>query len=172
MNIWYKYKDNTIFRFALSFAFGTGLNLLVTYSPIISSTIKNFITSLNFSTLMTYLTTKHLNLLGISASAIDNKIFIGEHAIFFDYACLGIHHIVRFAGFIITYFGQFYKKLLYILVGTFVLVAANVSRVTLIGIAVSYDYSLFDFVHKYGTIIVVYGTMFLLWIVWSKKNNR
>jgi len=172
MKIWTKYKDNTIFRFALSFAIGTGLNLLVTYSPIISNTIYNFTTNLNLSTLMAYLTTKHLNLLGISAFTTGNKITIGENSIYFNYACLGICNIVRFAGFILTYFGQFYKKLLYILVGIFVMVIANVSRVTLIGIAISYDYSLFEPFHDYGTIFIVYGTMFLLWVVWSKKNNR
>jgi exosortase/archaeosortase family protein len=172
VKIWTKYKDNTIFRFVLSFAIGTGLNLLVTYSPIISSAIKNFITSLNLSTLMTYLTTKHLNLLGVSAFMTGNMITIGENSIYFTYACLGISNIVRFAGFILTYFGQFYKKLLYILVGIFVLLVANVSRVTFISIVISYDFGLFDFVHKYGTIFFVYGTIFLLWVVWSKINNR
>ncbi|HQA75973.1 MAG TPA: archaeosortase/exosortase family protein [Salinivirgaceae bacterium] len=172
VNIWLKYKDNTVFRFALSFAFGLGLNILSSDFPIISDKVESFITSLNFSTLLTYLTTKHLNLLGIPALIVDNKIVIGEHSTYFDYGCLAIRDIVMFAGFILTYFGRFYKKILYILVGTMVLIVANVSRVTLIGIAMSYDYSLFGFVHDYGTILIVTGVTFLLWAIWSKKNNR
>ncbi|MDY0282738.1 MAG: archaeosortase/exosortase family protein, partial [Salinivirgaceae bacterium] len=105
----------------------------------------------------------------IPAVLIDNQIIIGTRSFYFAYGCLGIRHLTLFAFFILFYFGRLKHKIIYILVGFVVLTFANVSRATIIGISIYFNPSWFDFVHEYGSMIVLYGTIFLLWIIWVKR---
>jgi exosortase/archaeosortase family protein len=106
---------------------------------------------------------------GIPAELLGDQIVVGERSFYFAYGCLGVRHLSLFTGFILFYFGKFWHKLVYVLVGFFILTVANISRATLIGIAVWIDPSWFDWVHEYGTMVILYSTIFLLWVVWSKK---
>ncbi len=172
MSIWIKHKQNIYFRYVLSFVSGVVLSTILNDIHTISVPLESFVSSLNFNKLLTNLTVNHIKMFGIPATISDNQIVIGDHGFYFAYGCLGIRHISLFAGFVLTYFGKFYQKLVYIFIGTLVLTAANVSRATLIGVTIWFDYDLFNIVHKYGTILILYGTIFILWIIWSKTNNR
>lgn len=166
-----KYKHNIFLRYTISLAVGVALSVLLNDIPIIANYIKTIIGKLNYNMILTRLTLLNINLTGINAHLTGSQIIVGDHSFYFDYGCLGIRHIALFIGFIATYFGKPLQKLIYILVGIVVLTVANISRATLIGIAINFNYSLFDFVHEYGTIIILYGSIFILWTVWDKKVN-
>jgi exosortase/archaeosortase family protein len=137
--------------------------------PFFSLPLESLIMNTEYNTLLSELTVLHLNIFGIPAEMSGEQIVVGERSFYFAYGCLGIRHLSLFAGFILAYFGKFSHKLLYILVGFFILTLANISRATVIGIAVWLNPRWFDMVHEYGTMIILYTTIFLLWVVWSKK---
>mgnify|MGYP000678136563 CR=1 FL=1 len=171
MNIWRKFLTDYRWRYVLSFALGLFFSILTSDIPFIADRLKGLVIATHYNDLLTQLTLWHLNVFCIPAILIDNQIVVGLSKFYFDYGCLGIRHLTLFAFFILFYFGSLKHKLAYILLGFLILTFANVSRATLIGIAIYINPLWFDFVHEYGSMIFLYGTIFLLWIVWAKRVN-
>ena len=168
VDIFKRNKQNIYFRYILSFFCGLILSIVLNDIPFIADRIEYVIMSLHLDELLTFLTAGLLRLLGYPTEVTNGQIYIGTSSFYFAYGCLGIRHIALFAGFILTYFGSIRNKLIYIVFGCFILIIANVLRAVLIGIALYYDPTWFDFVHYYGSMIILYSTIFILWVVWSK----
>ncbi len=169
MYIWSKNKNNVRFRYGLSFLAGVVISVILNDIPFFAIPLESIISGTAYNTFLSVLTVKHINMFGVPAELLGDQIVVGERSFYFAYGCLGIRHLSLFAGFILFYFGRFWHKLVYVLLGFFILTLANISRATLIGIAVWFDPSWFQWVHEYGTMFILYSTIFLLWIVWSKK---
>jgi exosortase family protein XrtF len=86
-----------------------------------------------------------------------------------EHGCNGLILMVLFAAFIIAFPGPWKKKLWYIPLGILAIYIINAIRV--IGLAVNHIYakSSFDFNHKYTFTILIYGAIFLFWMVWVNR---
>jgi exosortase family protein XrtF len=86
-----------------------------------------------------------------------------------EHGCNGLILMVLFAAFIIAFPGPWKKKLWFIPLGIFSIYLINALRV--IGLAVNHmDFkSSFDFNHKYTFTILIYGAIFLFWMVWVNR---
>lgn len=164
-----KIYSSTIGRYFLAMGFGLFISVLLNDIPPFSEKLELWMSSLPYNQWLTKMTFCHLKLFGAPVNLNGSSITVGERSFYFAQGCLGLRHISLFCGFMIIYFGRWYKKLIYCLVGFLVLTIANVSRATVIGLAIWINPTWFDNVHEYGTMMLFYVTIFLLWVIWSKK---
>ena len=83
--------------------------------------------------------------------------------------CNGISLFGLFAGFIIAYPGNWKKKLIYIPIGIILIEFMNVLRVISLAILDTYSRSWTEFNHTYTFTIIIYGFIFLLWMIWVNR---
>jgi len=83
--------------------------------------------------------------------------------------CGGLELIVLFVGFIIAYGGNKKVLLWFIPLGIATILLLNILRISALAImALEYPQYL-DFNHKYTFVIIVYGAIFWLWLVWINR---
>lgn len=86
-----------------------------------------------------------------------------------EHGCNGLILMVLFAAFVIAFPGPVKAKLWYIPAGIAAIYLINSLRV--IGLAVNRIISekSFDFNHKYTFTILIYGAIFLFWMIWVNR---
>jgi len=89
-------------------------------------------------------------------------LFIGDN-------CNAITLMALFSGFIIAFPGKIKNKIWFIPSGCLVLFFANVMRICALAIIEVYSYTWMQFNHTYTFTIIIYGLIFLLWMLWVKK---
>lgn len=110
--------------------------------------------------------------LGFSAKNDGNIILIENKPILrVENECNGLELLALFAGFIICFPGHPKIKLLYILIGSVILLMVNVGREILLGLNYYYFRSTFDINHKYTYTIIVYLIVFGIWKHWLKNYS-
>ncbi|UTW66623.1 exosortase family protein XrtF [bacterium SCSIO 12643] len=82
--------------------------------------------------------------------------------------CNAISVMILFVAFVIAFKGKFQRYLWFIPLGITILYLANLIRIYFIGMIVLYlpDYT--TWAHDYIFPGIIYGTTFLLWVVWVK----
>lgn len=82
--------------------------------------------------------------------------------------CNAVSIIILFGSFIISFFGNLKVTLLYILAGSVIIYAMNIIRIALLTIGV-FEYPEYaDFLHSIIFPLVIYGTVFILWLIWVR----
>lgn len=82
--------------------------------------------------------------------------------------CNAISIIILFSAFILAFFGRWKLTLLYIFVGSVIIYAMNILRIAMLSIGI---YELPQYAHFFHGILfplVIYGTVFLLWLIWVR----
>ena len=86
--------------------------------------------------------------------------------------CNAISIIILFASFVLSFFGKLKLTLLYLLAGAVIVYAMNIA-ILAIGIYEYPEYT--DFLHSIIFPLIIYGTVFILWLIWvriySRKHN-
>lgn len=86
--------------------------------------------------------------------------------------CNAVSVFILFVSFIIAYRGNLKHTLLFILLGGIIVYVMNVIRVTILVIGL-YQYPAYgDFMHQILFPVIIYGTVFLLWILWVNKYAK
>jgi exosortase family protein XrtF len=83
--------------------------------------------------------------------------------------CNGIVLFSLFAGFVIAYQGKIKYKLIYIPLGIISIQLLNVLRVVILAILDTHSRAWTEFNHTYTFTIIIYGYIFLLWMLWVNK---
>ncbi|GAA4366725.1 hypothetical protein GCM10023185_38090 [Hymenobacter saemangeumensis] len=117
-----------------------------------------------------------LNILGFTAHVdyslpkhILNLVVInGKPAVVVGPPCNGLVLYALFAGFVVAFPGPFRRKLWYIPLGIAVIWVLNVLRVVALALNHEYSRDSMDFNHHYTFTFVVYGFIFMLWMLWAK----
>lgn len=108
---------------------------------------------------------RDIQVLGIDGS---NGVWVGSN-------CNAISLFTLFSVFIIAYPGPWKHKAWYIPAGILAIHLINILRVIALAIIANYNPYLLDFNHTYTFTFLVYGFIFLLWILWvnwySNKTN-
>lgn len=80
--------------------------------------------------------------------------------------CNSISIIILFTSFILSFFAKFKVTFLYILAGSVIIYIANILRVVILAIGI-YEYPQHtSFMHSIVFPLIIYGTVFMLWIFW------
>lgn len=80
--------------------------------------------------------------------------------------CNSISIIILFTSFILSFFAKFKITFFYILSGAVIIYCANILRVVILAIGI-YEYPQHtSFMHSIVFPLIIYGTVFLLWIFW------
>jgi exosortase family protein XrtF len=83
--------------------------------------------------------------------------------------CNGLVLFALFTGFVIAYPGPVMRKLVYIPVGILILQILNVIRIVVLAIIQTYSLEMTQFNHTYTFTIIIYGTIFGLWMYWVNR---
>lgn len=86
--------------------------------------------------------------------------------------CNAISIIILFASFVLSFFGKLKLTLLYLLAGAVIVYAMNIIRIAILAIGI-YEYPEYtDFLHSIIFPLIIYGTVFILWLIWVRIYSR
>ncbi len=85
--------------------------------------------------------------------------------------CNAISVIILFISFVIAFTGKFKNTVLFILFGTILIHILNIGRIALLCVGLYYFPNLEHLLHGVVFPLIIYGIVFLLWIVWVNKYS-
>lgn len=80
--------------------------------------------------------------------------------------CNSISLLILFLAFMLSFIGKLKPSLIFILSGMVIIYSMNVIRIGLLAIGLYEMPQYSHFLHKIAFPLVIYGTVFLLWILW------
>ena len=83
--------------------------------------------------------------------------------------CNALSVIVLFISFVIAFTGKFKKTILFIFFGTILIHVLNIGRIALLCMALYYFPQYENLLHGVIFPLVIYGVVFLLWVIWVNK---
>lgn len=119
-----------------------------------------------------------LNLFGYNISSFQG---VGQTQIFFldnirvllvAHPCNGLMLLVLFIAFLICFSGNFWVKLISVLIGCCGIFVINIVRIVLLTLIKLYYPAYLDFSHKWLFTVIVYAFVFSLWILWVNKLSK
>ena len=90
----------------------------------------------------------------------------GEYKVKIVEGCNGIAVMILFISFIIAFGGKLVDILWFVPLGLFLIHLANILRLVFLVYIYVYFYSFADIAHDYIFPSIIYGMVFILWIVW------
>jgi exosortase family protein XrtF len=86
--------------------------------------------------------------------------------------CNAVSVIILFISFVLAFSGKFRTTLLFILFGILFIYILNVARIAILIVLLFYFPEHDHFLH--GTLfpLIIYGSVFLLWIIWVNKFSK
>lgn len=86
--------------------------------------------------------------------------------------CNGISVIILFISFILAFTGNLKNTLLFIFGGSLIIYALNVIRIAVLTILLYYFPIYSHLLHGVLFPLVIYGLVFLLWVIWVNKFSK
>jgi len=86
--------------------------------------------------------------------------------------CNGLSVVILFVSFIIAFKGKLKTTVLFILFGVIFIYVANVVRIALLSIGLFHYPERTDLMHSVIFPAVIYGFVFLLWMLWVNKYSN
>ncbi|HET8754063.1 MAG TPA: exosortase family protein XrtF [Salinimicrobium sp.] len=86
--------------------------------------------------------------------------------------CNSVSIIILFVAFMLAFFGKLKPTLLFIFSGIVIIYAMNIVRIALLSIGIYELPQHAHFLHKIIFPLVIYGTVFILWIIWISIYNK
>jgi exosortase family protein XrtF len=83
--------------------------------------------------------------------------------------CSGLELFLLFTGFILLMRGSLLNKLWFIPAGMLAILVLNVIRLVVLSVIYYHTPEYLEFNHKYTFVIVVYGAIFGMWLLWVNK---
>ena len=96
-------------------------------------------------------------------------VFAGYGAICVGSGCSGLELFLLFFGFIFLMKGRLKDKLWFVPLGFLGILVLNIMRIIALSMIYYHKPQYLDFNHKYTFVIIVYGAIFGLWVLWVNK---
>ncbi len=87
-------------------------------------------------------------------------------------SCNGLELFMLFLFFIIAYPGKVKYKIPYIAIGGIIVHIINLLRSYWLTLMAYYQYPHYNLFHRYIFIFMIYGAVFILWMVWANKLSK
>ena len=121
---------------------------------------------------MVFLVKELLELLGYSVTTRAHSLTIeSTGGIIIGGPCNAIPLFALFTGFLIAFPGPVIKKLIFIPIGLLSIHILNLVRVTILAMIQYHAPQYLEFSHKYTFTIIIYGFIFLLWMLWVTRYS-
>ncbi len=86
--------------------------------------------------------------------------------------CNAISIMILFTSFVLSFFAKIKTTLLFILAGGAIIYGMNILRIAILAIGI-YEYPQHSqFLHSIVFPLIIYGTVFILWIIWVKIFSK
>lgn len=83
--------------------------------------------------------------------------------------CNSVSLLILFVAFVVAFSGSFLSTAFFLILGSFIIWIINIVRIAVLVVAL-YKYPEQEaFLHKLLFPAIIYGTIFLLWVVWVNK---
>lgn len=116
---------------------------------------------------------KILSILGHSVFVEGRVIRIaGTSGLWVGDSCNAISLFALFSGFIIAFPGPIQSKIWFIPAGIFIIFLLNCIRMVVLAIVDVYSRAWTEFNHTYTFTIVIYGCIFLMWMLWVNRYSN
>ncbi len=140
----------------------------------------NFDSLTFFSKILSHQSNYILNLIGFNAiTEVQGNIVVSKilnynynHGVWIGEPCNGVKIFGLFSIFILCFKGNLTKKLWFIPFGIIIIHILNVLRIAVLTIISGVNPYWLNFNHNVTFQIIVYGTMFSLWLFWIKKFSE
>lgn len=86
--------------------------------------------------------------------------------------CNGFSVIILFIAFIVAFSGKLKTTFLYLLLGSVLIYLVNLLRIVLLSIALYHYPEYREILHTIVFPAIIYGLVFLLWIVWVNRFSK
>ncbi|MDT0674985.1 exosortase family protein XrtF [Autumnicola musiva] len=86
--------------------------------------------------------------------------------------CNSVSIIILFTAFILSFFGKPKPSFLFILAGSVIIYAMNVVRIALLSIGLYKLPQYTNFLHSIMFPLIIYGTVFILWLIWVRIYSK
>lgn len=86
--------------------------------------------------------------------------------------CNGVSVIILFISFIVAFAGRLKTTLLYVFAGTVLIYLANLVRIVVLCIGFLYYPSQRELLHSIVFPGIIYGMVFLLWMIWVNRFSK
>ena len=123
-----------------------------------------------------YHTQKLANFFGYNATVYQHeteltmKFYVGDiYAIRIVEGCNAVSIIILFIAFIIAFAGSIKATILFGLAGSFLIYAINIIRIFVLSLLLYKFPEYRNLLHGLLFPAIIYGTVFLLWIIWVNK---
>ena len=123
-----------------------------------------------------YHTQKLANVFGYNATVYQHeteltmKFYVGDiYAIRIVEGCNAVSIIILFIAFIIAFAGSIKATILFGLAGSFLIYAINIIRIFVLSLLLYKFPEYRNLLHGLLFPAIIYGTVFLLWIIWVNK---
>jgi exosortase family protein XrtF len=83
--------------------------------------------------------------------------------------CSGLELFLLFFGFIFLMKGRLVDKLWFVPLGALAILVLNIIRIIALSVIYYHHPEYLEFNHKYTFVIIVYGAIFGLWVLWINK---
>ncbi|MBF4472001.1 exosortase family protein XrtF [Flavobacterium sp. HJJ] len=113
----------------------------------------------------------------IQAESIINEPFVriyfqNQYIVTIVEGCNGISVIILFISFIVAFSGSLKNTMLFIFGGTLLIYILNVLRIALLIVLMYYFPEEKHLLHNVLFPAIIYGTVFILWIIWVNKFSK
>jgi len=162
-----------IVRYAVSFFFAWLISSLISDFPFFIKKIK----TLNIDTLLTeyyiYILDSFFSLFNINTYSNSNFfMIINTKGIQLTYGCLGLREFAIFIIFIFLQYGKLKIKIIYITVGTIILLLLNNIRLIILSYIQYISDKDIQQIHDIISPIIMYPTILFLWFLWLNKYSK
>ncbi len=99
-------------------------------------------------------------------------VFAGAGSICIGDGCSGLELFILFFGFILLMRGRIKDKLWFIPAGVLAILILNIIRIIALSLIFYHTPEYLIFNHKYTFVIIVYGAIFGLWVLWVNKFSH
>ena len=83
--------------------------------------------------------------------------------------CNALSVIILFIAFLIAFSGKFINTIMFAAVGSLIIHILNIARIALLAIALYHYPSAEHILHGVVFPLIIYGVVFLLWVIWVNK---
>jgi exosortase family protein XrtF len=113
----------------------------------------------------------------IQAESVINEPFVrvyfqNQYIVRIVEGCNGISVIILFISFVVAFSGSLKNTLLFIFGGTVLIYVLNVLRIALLIVLIYYFPEIKHLLHGVLFPAIIYGTVFILWVIWINKFSK
>lgn len=172
------YKYRSVLRFILTF-----LGSYLIFSLIYNAYLELSGSSAYYPDIITHLVSlqseKVIDSLGYATEVVPsreepsmNLLINGYSLVRIVEGCNSVSVIILFTSFVLSFFSRSHITLLFILAGAAIIYVMNIVRIAILSIGI-YEYPQHgEFLHSIVFPLIIYGTVFLLWVFWVRIFSK